>query len=93
MYKELLELMPLREELGRVILEEKNSIDLNEVELNRLLIYCPITFRWGDTKDCGFSLKKKLYRLKLYHSDQDAKEDQEKKDVSQPKFDDLYGDA
>ena len=91
-YRELLEQMPFKEELGKVILEEKDTIELSEDELNRLLIYCPITFRWGDTKDCGLSLKRKLYKLKLRHQDEDS-EGTPSESPQQKKFDDLYGDA
>ena len=48
-YRELLEQMPFKEELGKVILEEKDTIELSEDELNRLLIYCPIKNLKNDT--------------------------------------------
>ena len=91
-YRMLLELMPLKEEIGKVLLNEKNQIEISQEELERLIIICPITFRWGDSSDCGYSLKLKLFNLKINNTDiiQEKEEETAEKD-DQPKTDN--GDA
>ena len=63
------ELTALKAELGRVLLQEKDYIEIEETEFKWIFTTCPITFRWGYGEDVGMSLKTKLYRLFIYGID------------------------
>jgi|TARA_R110000824_G_scaffold52052_13_gene144757 hypothetical protein len=63
------ELTALKAELGRVLLQEKDYIEIEETEFKWVFTSCPITFRWGYGEDVGMSLKTKLYRLFIYGID------------------------
>ena len=89
------ELIALKSELGRVLLNEKDFIEIEETEFKWIFTTCPITFRWGYGEDVGMSLKTKLYRLFIYGVDKeeeslmDSSEDesQTKMDLSDPSSD------
>ena len=82
------ELTQLKAELGRVILEEKDFIEIEETEFKWIFTNCPITFRWGYGEDVGMSLKLKLYRLFLYGIDkEEIPENTEDTNETQTKLD------
>ena len=68
------ELTALKLELGKVLLNERDYIEIEEIEFKWVFTSCPITFRWGYGEDIGMSLKTKLYRLFLYGVDTDVNE-------------------
>ena len=89
------ELTALKAELGRVLLQEKDYIEIEETEFKWVFTSCPITFRWGYGEDVGMSLKTKLYRLFIYGIDTEEEssldssdsEVQIKMDLSDPSLD------
>ena len=89
------ELTALKAELGRVLLQEKDYIEIEETEFKWVFTSCPITFRWGYGEDVGMSLKTKLYRLFIYGIDTEEEssldssesEAQIKMDLSDPSLD------
>jgi hypothetical protein len=89
------ELTALKSELGRVLLKEKDHIEIEETEFKWIFTTCPITFRWGYGEDIGMSLKTKLYRLFIYGIDEEEEssldssdsEVQIKMDLSDPSLD------
>ena len=68
------ELTALKLELGKILLGEREYIEIEETEFKWIFTSCPITFRWGYGEDVGMSLKTKLYRLFLYGVDSEIKE-------------------
>jgi len=68
------ELTALKLELGKVLLGEKDYIEIEETEFKWIFTSCPITFRWGYGEDVGVSLKTKLYKLFLYGVDTNVQE-------------------
>lgn len=89
------ELTALKSELGKVLLQERDYIEIEETEFKWIFTSCPITFRWGYGEDVGMSLKTKLYRLFLYGIDKEEEstldstedESQTKMDLSDPSSD------
>jgi len=68
------ELIALKSELGKILLGERDYIEIEETEFKWIFTSCPITFRWGYGEDVGMTLKTKLYRLFLYGVDTEVKE-------------------
>lgn len=68
------ELIALKSELGKILLGERDYIEIEEIEFKWIFTSCPITFRWGYGEDVGMTLKTKLYRLFLYGVDTEVKE-------------------
>ena len=86
------ELIALKSELGKVLVGERDYIEIEETEFKWIFTSCPITFRWGYGEDVGMSLKTKLYRLFLYGVDTEIKESldsesQSKMDLPDPSSD------
>ena len=86
------ELIALKSELGKVLVGERDYIEIEETEFKWIFTSCPITFRWGYREDVGMSLKTKLYRLFLYGVDTEIKESldsesQSKMDLPDPSSD------
>ena len=82
------ELTALKAELGKVLLVERDYIEIEETEFKWIFTSCPITFRWGYGEDVGMSLKTKLYRLFLYGVDKEVDESSDStSEETQPKMD------
>jgi len=86
------ELIALKSELGKVLVGERDYIEIEETEFKWIFTSCPITFRWGYGEDVGMSLKTKLYRLFLYGVDTEIteslnSESQSKMDLPDPSSD------
>ena len=85
-------MIALKSELGKVLVGERDYIEIEEIEFKWIFTSCPITFRWGYGEDVGMSLKTKLYRLFLYGVDTEIKESldsesQSKMDLPDPSSD------
>ena len=82
------ELIALKLELGKVLVGEREYIEIEETEFKWIFTSCPITFRWGYGEDVGLSLKTKLYRLFLYGVDKEVKDSSDSMpDEAQSKMD------
>ena len=87
------ELIALKSELGKVLVGERDYIEIEETEFKWIFTSCPITFRWGYGEDVGMSLKTKLYRLFLYGVDTEITEPLNSESQSKMDLPDTSSDA
>ena len=70
------DMLELRKEIGQILLNKKNYIELGKEDFSWLMTCTPITFRWGYSEDVGKSLKTKLYGLLIDGTDHHEKAEQ-----------------